>query len=244
MLPWILNFFSGNLTRKTVLFVLIPLIFLSYFGTILFAIFQFPGIYDWRDSVISRLISPERNPEFHYLPSFGIAVTGVLMIPFAGYIGRRLRFVGSFGTVIGTFLFGTGVVCLILAGLVVSGSHRGPLGLASIHEICARAAALGIALGQLAFCSAALQRYLNSGPGKKRFPVRLLISWILLTLGPILGLAVGPCLWLCKYFRLPGSSQTEQALRGSLFWHLASWEWIGSVAVFLFLLSSALYLPE
>jgi hypothetical protein len=57
------NFFSGNLTRKTLLFVVVPLIFLSYFGTLVFAIFRFPEAYDWRDSVMhlgggARLPSP------------------------------------------------------------------------------------------------------------------------------------------------------------------------------------------
>ena len=91
------NFFSGNLTRKTLLFVVVPLIFLSYFGTLVFAIFRFPEAYDWRDSVISHLISPRNNPEFHSVPSFGMAITGLLMIPFAGYINRRLRVASQLG---------------------------------------------------------------------------------------------------------------------------------------------------
>ena len=85
----LLNYFSGNLTRRTLLFVLIPLIFLSYFGMLTSAIFLSPIAYDWRYSVISHLISPRNNPEFHTVPSLGIAITGLLIIPFAGYINRR-----------------------------------------------------------------------------------------------------------------------------------------------------------
>jgi hypothetical protein len=44
--------------------------------------------------------------------------------------------------------------------------------------------------------------------------------------------------------QLPWSQQIDLVLKNALFWHLAFWEWIGSAAVFLFLLSSALFLPE
>ena len=97
----LLNFFSGNLRRKTLLFVVVPLTFLSYFGTLAFAIFRFPEAYDWRNSVISHLISPRNNPEFHSVPSFGVAITGLLMIPFAGYINRRLRAASQLGANVG-----------------------------------------------------------------------------------------------------------------------------------------------
>ena len=121
----ILNFFSGNLRRKTLLFVVVPLIFLSYFGTLAFAIFRFPEAYDWRDSVISHLISPRNNPEFHSVPPFGMAITGLLMIPFAGYINRRLRVASQLAANIGTVAFANGVIWLILADLIVSQRHNG-----------------------------------------------------------------------------------------------------------------------
>jgi hypothetical protein len=242
VLAGLLKFFSGDLTRRTLLFVLVPLIFVFYFGTIAFAIFWYPESFDWRSSVISRLISPRNNPEFHSLPSLGIALTGLLMIPFAGYINRRLSHAAPFAATIGTFAFGTGVLWLILAGLIVSEGHRGASFLARLHEICARTAALGIGLGQLAFCSSAIKGHFVSG--KKPYPRRLLIVWILLTLGPIVFLAAGQCLIWYDSAHLPWSNQIQPTLQRSLFWHLAFWEWIGSWAVFLFLLSSALYLPE
>ena len=83
----LLNFISGDLERKTLLCVLVPLIFMAYFGTLAFACFWFPGTYDWRYRVISSLISPWNNPEFHWIPSAGITGTGLLMIPFVGYMG-------------------------------------------------------------------------------------------------------------------------------------------------------------
>src|SRR5271165_975132 len=238
------NFFSGNLTRMTLLFVVVPLIFLSYFGTLVFAISRFPEAYDWRDSVISHHISPRNNPEFHSVPSFGMAITGLLMIPFARYINWRLRVASQLGANIGTFAFGSGVIWLILAGLIVSQRHHGTSSLPTLHEMCARRAALGIGTGLLAFCACALKGYFIPAIGKKPYQRRLLISWILVTLVPILGVVLSECLWLIMRAHLPWSFQIDLMLKNALFWHLAFREWIGSAAVFLFLLSSALFLPE
>jgi hypothetical protein len=172
----VLNFFSGNLRRKTLLFVVVPLIFLFYFGTLAFAIFRFPEAYDWRQSVISHLISPRNNPEFHSVPSFGMAITGLLMIPFAGYINRRLRVASQLGANIGAFAFGSGVIWLILAGLIVSQRHHGTSSLPRLHEMCARTAALSIGTGLLAFCACGFKGYFIPAKGKKAYQRRLLIS--------------------------------------------------------------------
>jgi len=238
-----LNFFSGNLTRRTLLFVLIPLIFLSYFGTLASAIFFSPIAYDWRYSVISHLISPRNNPEFHTVPSLGIAITGLLIIPFAGYINRRLRVVSRLGADIGTVASANGAILLTLAGLIVSHGHDGTSSLPRLHEMCARTAAFGIGTGLVAFCLCALKGYFIPAKGKKLYHRRLLISWSLLALCPIFGVTFTGCLSEIMRAHLLWSYHIDQ-LKNSLFWHLAFWEWIGSAAVFLFLLSSALFLPE
>jgi hypothetical protein len=41
------NYLSGNLQRRTMLFILAPLIFVFYFGTLALAAFVFPESYDW-----------------------------------------------------------------------------------------------------------------------------------------------------------------------------------------------------
>jgi hypothetical protein len=240
----LLNFFSGNLPRRTLLFVVIPIIFLSYFGTLAFAILWSQKTYDWRYSVISHLISPRNNPEFHAIPSLGIATTGLLIIPFAGYINRRLRVASRLGANIGSVAFANGAIWLILAGLIVSRSHHGTSSLPRLHEMCARTAALGIGTGLLAFCSCALKGYFIPAKGKKLYQRRLMISWILLTFGPVAGIVFSECLLLIMRAHLQWSYQIDQILKNSLCWHLAFWEWIGSVAVFLFLLSAAVFLPE
>jgi hypothetical protein len=85
------DFFSGNVPRRTVLSTLVPLMLVFYFGTLTLAVCVFPGSYDWRSSVISILLSPRHNPEFHWLASLGLSLTGLLSIPFGGYISDRLR---------------------------------------------------------------------------------------------------------------------------------------------------------
>ena len=46
------------------------------------------------------------------------------MIPFAGYIKRRVRVASRLGANIGAFAFGNGVIWLILAALIVSQHHH------------------------------------------------------------------------------------------------------------------------
>src|SRR6202007_518366 len=119
----VLTFFTGNMRRKTLLFVVVPLIFVSYFGTLAFAIFRFPEAYDWRQSVISHLISPRNNPEFHSVPSFGMAITGLLMIPFPEYYNRRWVLFSTPGANLGISELEPGFFWKSFAGLIFSNPH-------------------------------------------------------------------------------------------------------------------------
>jgi hypothetical protein len=76
------EFFSGSVPRGTLLSALIPLIFICYFGTITFVALVLPERYDWRSSVISNLLSPRHSPQFHWVASLGLSLTGFLAIPF------------------------------------------------------------------------------------------------------------------------------------------------------------------
>jgi hypothetical protein len=44
--------------------------------------------------------------------------------------------------------------------------------------------------------------------------------------------------------RFKWSNAVYRALENPRLWHIGFWEWLGSAAVFLFLLSAALFLPE
>jgi hypothetical protein len=75
--------------------------------------------------------------------------------------------------------------------------------------MCARTAALSIGTGLLAFCASALKGYFIPAIGKKPYQPRLLISWILLTLVPILGVVLSECLSLTMRAQLPWSQQID-----------------------------------
>ena len=233
----LVNFVSGKLSRRTLLFVLIPLIFVCYFGTLITAIWLFPAAYNWRHKSISKLLYPQNNPEFHFIPSFGIAVTGLLMIPFAGYVGRRFRAVSSTAASIGAGALAASAVCLILAGLIVTHTSGGASALPSLHEIFARTSAFAIGASMLAFYGCELKVYFSRGGGRT-----LLVSWTILTL-PAVFLVVLRFLADAQ-FEWSNSNSIYLALKSPALWHLGFWEWIGSGAVFLFLLSAPLLLPE
>ena len=101
----VLHFLRGDLTRKTMLFVLVPLILASHFGILVVAVWLYPKSYDWRYTSISQLLYPRNNPEFHAIASVSVALSGVLMLPFAGYIRRRLRGAAPTAATAGAALF-------------------------------------------------------------------------------------------------------------------------------------------
>lgn len=232
----VVGFFGGRVRRRTLLLVLIPLIFASYFGTLVLAIRAVPGPFDWRYKSISKLLYIRVDPEFHSVVSIGIAVTGLLMIPFAGYIGRRFRSISPVMAGIGTGAFGAGAVLLTLAAAIVSqpdgGSSRG----LNLHELLARLCGIGLGIGILAFYFCAVQSRVSSAAERDR---RLFIAWSMIVPPAVLiaamrGLAALGLRW---------PEPIVRAIQSRALWHLGFWEWIGSAAVFLFLLSSALFLP-
>jgi hypothetical protein len=234
------KFFSGDIKQRTLLFVLFPLVVGSYFGMLTLAVVLFPGVYDWRTMSISKLLYPRLNPQFHLVAAIGIAATGLLMIPFAGYIHRRLRTASPIATTIAAALFAGGCICLIFAGLVTSHPLQGASSVPRLHERLARAAAIGVGVGIIVFDVCAIKGYFNTAPATQHYRRGLIVFWNLLTLPALLVLV----LRLVMFAHLPSLDPFCQAWRGSIAWHLGFWEWVGSAAVILFLLGSAWLLPE
>jgi hypothetical protein len=181
-----LRYLRGDLTRKTLLAVLLPLILASYFGILTLVALLYPDRYDWRYLSISKLLYPVTNPQFHYLAAFSVAVTGVLMLPFAGYIRRRLRGASPRTAAVGATLFFAGCLCLTLSGLIASHPAHGTARFPKLHEILARLAAIGIGLGMAVFNACATKGCFRAAPGNAHRRRGLLISWNLLTLPVIL----------------------------------------------------------
>ena len=151
------NFCSGRLKQRTLLRIFIPLILVSYFGSLTFAIWMFPGPFDWRTRSMSKLLYPRNNPQFHLIVSVGVAVAGVLTIPFAGYIGRRLRVISPVPAEIGDSRVWRGSYQLDFGGVIVW---------QPFHEMFARGAGICFGLGMLAFYLCALRGLLVASERK------------------------------------------------------------------------------
>jgi hypothetical protein len=180
---------------------------------------------------MSKLLYPSKNPQFHAIGSVGLAVAGLLTIPFAGYIGRRLRVISPVLAEIGALSFGAGAISLIFGALIA----REPL----LHEMFARGAGLGVGLGMLSFYLCALRG--RSFPANEPFArSRVFLAWSLIV-PPALLVVV---LRLLAAARFQWSNPVYLVIEKRSLWHLGFWEWIGSITVFLFLLSAALFLTE
>jgi hypothetical protein len=187
---------------------------------------------------ILKLLYPVYDPQFHYVASLGVALAGLLMLPFAGYIRRKLYRVSARAVDVGTFAFGLGAIGLILASLIVSHPAHGTSAFPRLHEMLARMAAFAFGTGMTVFWACAAKGYRASSTRSREWR-GLLVCWSLVTLPALavvlLRAAVGAHLWLIPIY---------QKLEARALWHLGFWEWLGSAAIFLFLLSAALFLPD
>jgi hypothetical protein len=212
--------------EKRIRVALLGLLFVSYFGSLWVAALHFPHGYDWRKNVISNLLSPRDNPEWYWVASAGVAMAGVCMLPLGVWIegalgdgGRKLaRWVRR-----PAFLAGTGF--LALSALVVPQHAHLVLGTRHVHEILARTSAAGLGIAMLCACAGA-----GRGEGERVRAVRIL--WRVITVPPIAG-AVGSGV-IVGLGRLHALGMVAGYFRETVFWRLAFWEWVGSVAVFLF----------
>jgi hypothetical protein len=238
------DYLSGNVPRRTLISKLIPLIFICYFGTITFGAVVLRETYDWRSSVISYLLSPLHDPEYHWFAAVGLSFAGFLAIPFGGYIRDRLRPTSQLCANIGMAVFVTGTVTLILAATIVTRRTHHVIGKWGVHEIFARASALTLGIGLVCFCWCVLRGFFKDRTNQRAYPAHLVFTWSILTFLPLFAaLTCGVCAfipragisWLLPLYEL---------LMHSPLWKLGFWEWIGSIAVFLFLLSAALFLPK
>lgn len=228
-----------SLSRRAVLHVFLPLILLSYFGTLAVAALLFPEPYDWRYRVVSNLLSPRDDPRWYRIPSIGIAMAGVLMLPLAAYLEARLRPAALHWARFARWMLSSGTVLLILAALVVPQHVHLVLGLRRLHEALSRTSAICFGFGMLACCVCAWR----DRAGARTLDARLLPAWCALTVLPIMGILVSEALLLAVRVFPGWGAPVKQSLRHSVLWHLGFWEWTGSAAVFVFLVLSVCWLP-
>src|SRR5258707_3414771 len=108
------------LYRKSTLTVLLALIFFSFFGTLTASAWMFPQNYDWRYRVISNLLSPRDDPSHYWIAASGLALTGLWMLPFAGYLQRHLGVIAPRAANISAGTFTAGKIAPVLARVLGS----------------------------------------------------------------------------------------------------------------------------
>ena len=227
------------LYRKSTLAVLLALIFFSFFGTLSASAWMFPQDYDWRYRVISNLLSPRDNPSHYWVAAGGLALTGLLMLPFAGYLRRHLGVIAPRTANISAGTFTAGIIALICACLVVPQHTHDVLGVRRLHELLGRSAAAFLAIGMLCSLWCAWK-----GRRRNPFAAQLFWIWSLVTLLPLVGIFLSESLLLLTRLEPSWATPICSALRHSVFWHLGFWEWTGAVAVFLFLCAAVFLTPR
>ena len=227
------------LYRKSTLSILLGLIFLSFFGTLALTARMFPQNYDWRYRVISNLLSPRDNPAHHWLAACGVALTALLMLPFAGYLRRNLAIASPRAAWLSGVGFIAGIVALICACVVAPQHRHDVLGIRRLHELLGRSAAGFLAIGMLSACWSAWK-----GRTRGRLMAPLFWTWSCVTLLPLAGIFFSEGLLQLTRLKPSWTAPIRNTLRHSVFWHLGFWEWTGAAAVFVFLCAAVLLMRE
>jgi len=224
--------------RRSTLVLLLTLIFLSFFGTLSLSAWMFPDTYDWRYRVISSLLSPRDNPRHYWLAASGLALTAVLMLPFAEHLRRHLQSIAPRMAKMSAAAFTVGIVALISACFVVPQHVHETFGIRRLHELLGRTAAGCFAVAMLCGCWCAW-----NGRAQNSTAATVFWIWLLVTLLPLIGLFGSEALLLLTRLEPSWAGPIRNALRHSVFWHLGFWEWTGAVAIFAFLCAAVLLRP-
>ena len=236
--------FAGHVSKKVLLTMLLPLSIASFFGTLIVAALFFPVPYDWSVRAMSNLASPRDNPGAYWLPCLGLATSAVLALPFAGYLEQRLRGITPRLARAAGVAFALAFVFLLLTGIVpqqvlpVFGWHR-------THEFLARSSAAAFFIGMLCCWVCAFRDRFRVFGGQRSLGTALSYYWGCVTLLPVGCVAsIGALQFLGHQADQAWAEQARQSFRHTILWHLAFWEWIGSVLFFMFMVVTVLLLPE
>ncbi|NQX00523.1 hypothetical protein HQ447_07665 [bacterium] len=235
------NYLAGNVSRSTLLGKLLPLSFISLFSTLVIAAQRFPEAYDWQRRVISHLISPRHNPDGYLISSLGMALSALLAVPFAGYVGQRLRQVSPKLSHGSSVALGVGILLVVTVTLPLNVESMPP-SVRWVHEALARTAGVGIFGGMIGCCVCGWKDRLRRD-GRQLLNPRMVNAWISLTLLPIVCGALAGILKLARKAGWEWAGQLRLQLKPTMLWQLAFWEWVGVVAFVLFMVIAVLLLP-
>ncbi|MHA1791355.1 MAG: hypothetical protein ACTSVI_01840 [Promethearchaeota archaeon] len=136
------RFLNGDITKNELLTLVIPFILLSLGVSLLIANLLFPTAYDWRYMVISSLLDRDDNPLGYMIPSIGMTLAGLGMIPMVGYFHKRLNVIAKGPARTGTLFLIISIIGLISIGTIgqaITSIHK-------FHELLALFAFLGLLL--------------------------------------------------------------------------------------------------
>ncbi len=222
----------------------LPFAVLLFFGSLGLAAALFPKQYDWRYRVISNLLSPRDAPHFFWIPCIGIALAGILLIPFARLVSRRLRAVSRpvARVAAGGFYLGFGL--LILSAMIVPQHIHPVLGFPRLHEMLARSSAVAIGIGMIACCVCGILDGRRAEGVQRALYPSLAALWLAFTALPLAVLAGCGAMFLFVRMQPQFAVEHHSWMRHSLLFHLGFWEWIGTVVVFAFIATTTLLLPR
>jgi hypothetical protein len=196
----------------------------SFFGSLILAATFFPHGYDWRYNVISSLASPRDNPHAYGIACAGLALSGLLLFPFAFFLQKRLEpFAPKLTAWAGKF-FLLGAISLTLSALIVPGHYR-ILGIGRSHEHLAQISSVAFCLSLILYLGAILRL------PPSLFLLRALTSFVVIL--PVTALMVSRLTLFLAYEFF--SSTVYHAVKVSLWSSVALWEWIGALCIYLFL---------
>jgi hypothetical protein len=219
-------YFAGRLAQRTLLVGILPAVFVSYFGALILAILLSPSPHEWYSATISKLVlHPKNHAKYAYgwMASDGIALTGVLIAPFGGYIARRFHSAAREAARFGAGCFRAGAFGCLLAGMV---TYRADSAFPGLHTLLARFCALALSLAMLSFWFCALRARFRRPVEVHGHAQLLFVCWTLL-------IVVGPA----AAFLSATDAGRHQALAGF-------YEWLASALAYLFLLGGAALLPD
>lgn len=230
----------GDVSQFALLTRSIPMVLLCITALVV-AGSVFPGGYNWRTQVISKLTSPHENPHFYVVPSMGIILAMLAVIPFAGYVAQRLDpFSASFAALARvTFALSFGSTMLAMVTQMVIAAARSKL-----HNLLAYSG-VGFFIVAMLCCSfCGLKDRFGSPTGKTALPRALTSWWFALTLFPIVSLIfIAFVLALGQLVGIHWAEDLRQLFRGTIFWRLAFWEWFAITVAITFFIVSMLLLP-
>jgi len=221
--------FLSGLPEWFVQWVLLPVAWLTFFGGVWLGARRFPGLYDWRYMVISRLLRPDENPHGYWVIALGTCLAGLIQIPLPGFFYIRLRSISPLGARLAWVFMVLGLAAMILMGITRSIFPKS-------HGVLAVMAFVGLVLSVMVNTGLIVKQELSRPAPKQTTTFWSWMSLTVLALTPMMGTSLSQ-LYLYFFGRGLGRAPLVWRNRGVPFvLSLAFWEWITCVFLIVYLM--------